>query len=186
MTIEPEPNASDAKPEGSLPGLLSKAKHELERFAVMTAYLWAMFLLFKVHTIVVLAQHNISYTSAGLDLVKALVLAKVMLVADSLRMGVRFRRGPLIVPILGRSVLFAILFFVVDILEKVLEGAFHHQSVAESLPTYGGGLVGAMLSGIIVSFALGPFFAFEEIDVRLGEGKLGAMLFGLEETPRRE
>ena len=53
----------------------------------MFADLWAMFLLFQIHQYVVLAQHHIPFTQFGVGLLNALVLAKVMLVADDLRLG---------------------------------------------------------------------------------------------------
>ena len=71
----------------SKPGLKARALHEFGRFATMFAYLWAMFALFQVHQYVVLAQHQIPFTQFGVGLVNALVLAKVMLVADDLRLG---------------------------------------------------------------------------------------------------
>lgn len=46
-----------------------------------------MFALFQAHQYVVLAQHQIPFTQFGVGLVNALVLAKVMLVADDLRLG---------------------------------------------------------------------------------------------------
>ena len=108
---------TDAKPS-----LKARALHEFARFATMFAYLWAMFLLFQIHQYVVLAQHQIPFTQFGVGLVNALVLAKVMLVADDLRLGEWRGRRPLIYPVLLRSVLFAIVFIVFDVIEKVVIG----------------------------------------------------------------
>ena len=151
---------------------------EARRFAQMFAYLFAMFVLFRLHEYVVLAKHQISFTGWGFALVNALVLAKVMLVADDLRLGAWRGRGAPIYWMLLRSILFAIVFFVFDIAEKVLVGAFHGSSIAESLPTYGGGgLMGTVLVGIIVSVALIPFFAIEEISRAMGPGEFAKLLF---------
>ena len=67
--------------------LKARALHEFASFATMFAYLWVMFLLFQIHQYVVLAQQQIPFTRYGIGLVNALVLAKVMLVADDLRLG---------------------------------------------------------------------------------------------------
>ena len=67
--------------------LKARALHEFTSFATMFAYLWVMFLLFQTHQYVVLAQQQIPFTRYGIGLVNALVLAKVMLVADDLRLG---------------------------------------------------------------------------------------------------
>jgi hypothetical protein len=79
----------------SKPNLKARALHEFARFATMFAYLWAMFLLFQIHQYVVLAQHHIPFTQFGVGFLNALVLGKVMLVADDLRLGEWRARRPL-------------------------------------------------------------------------------------------
>jgi hypothetical protein len=71
----------------SKPNLKARTLHEIARFATMFAYLWAMFLLFQIHLYVVLPQHHIPFTQFGVGFLNALVLAKVMLVADDSRLG---------------------------------------------------------------------------------------------------
>jgi hypothetical protein len=53
----------------------------------MFAYLFLIFVLFQLREYQVLAEKGIPYTSFGISLIKALVLGKVMLVADGLRLG---------------------------------------------------------------------------------------------------
>jgi hypothetical protein len=160
------------------PGLKDRIQREAVRFARMFAYLLAMFALFQLHEYIVLAKQHISYSRWGFALINALVLAKVMLVADDMELGAGSGfRAPIYV-ILSRSVLFAGVFFVFDILEKVLVGAFHGRSITESLPTFGsGGVLGTVLVGIIVSVALIPFFAVVEISRAMGPGELARLLF---------
>lgn len=160
--------------------LKQRARHELWRFAVIFAYLWAMFILFQIHEYVVLAQHGIPVEKLGTGFINALIFAKVILVADNLPANAWLRTKPLIVPIMTRSVTFAVLLIVVDSIEKVLLGLIHHKSVDASLPSYGeGGLAGVILVAVMMGYALAPFFAFEEIDRVIGSGRLGAMLFGV-------
>ena len=73
---------TDAKP-----GLKAKALREFRRFATMFAYLWVMFFLLQLHQYVILAQRDIPFEQYGVGLINALVLAKVMLVAEDLRLG---------------------------------------------------------------------------------------------------
>ena len=164
----------------SKPNLKARALHEFARFATMFAYLWAMFLLFQIHQYVVLAQHQLPFTQFGVGLVNALVLAKVMLVADDLRLGEweGGRRRPLIYPVLTRSILFAIVFIVFDIIEKMLIGVFHGKAVAESIETPGGGgVLGAILVAIIIAISLVPFFAFVELSRLMDPGELTRIFF---------
>jgi hypothetical protein len=77
----------------------------------------------------------------GVGLVNALVLAKVMLVADDLRLGEwrgrQQRQQPLIYPVVLRSILFAVVFIVFDIIEKMLIGVFQGKAVTQTIETPG-------------------------------------------------
>jgi hypothetical protein len=167
--------------------LKAVARHEFLRFLVLFLYLWAMFLLFELHQYVVLSTYKIPVESWSIGFFNALVLAKVMVVADEVRFKTFLRDRPLFIAIVGRSIVFAILFIAVDVLEKVLLGYFHGQALAESVPTYGGGgLAGRMVVGMIIAISLIPYFAFREIDIKLGKGRLSEILFGLRAAPNND
>lgn len=159
------------------------ARRELVRFLVIFAYLWAIFLLFQIHQYVILAEHQIRYENWGFGLINALVLAKVMVIAEEFHFNAWLRTKPLISAAIARSIGFAVLFVLVDILEKILVAAFKGHSMTQSLPTYGsGGLAGQLLVGIMLAFALLPFFAYEELNA-VQEGRLTRMLFGVGHRP---
>jgi hypothetical protein len=160
-----------------LDAVRERARHEVVRFGVLFLYLWMMFLLFQVHQYVILADHAIPFQNWGFGFVNALLLAKVMIVADDLQFGAWFRSKPLIIPILVRSIAFAVLFIAIETLEKVLLGLYHGIPIDQAVPTFGGGgLKGSLLVGIITAFALLPFFAFDEIDRVFGRGTLRDLL----------
>jgi hypothetical protein len=161
-----------------------RARHEAIRFVVLFLYLWIMFMLFQVHQYVILAEHAIPFQNWGFGFVNALLLAKVMIVADDLRFGDWFRSKPLLVPIIVRSIAFAVLFIVIETLEKVLLGVYHGVPASDAVPTFGGGgFKGSFLVGIITAFALLPFFAFDEIERVLGRGTLRDLLVKARTTP---
>jgi hypothetical protein len=164
---------TDAKP-----GLKAKALHEFTRFATMFAYLWVMFFLLQLHQYVILAQRHIPFEQYGVGLINALVLAKVMLVADDLRLGEWRGQRPLIYPVLLRSILFAVVFIIFDIIEKMVIGVLHGKAVADSVETFGnGGILGAILVAIIVAIALIPFFGFVELSRLMDRGELARIFF---------
>ena len=166
---------TDAKPS-----LKAKALHEFARFATMFAYLWVMFFLLQLHQYVILAQRHIPFEQYGVGFINALVLAKVMLVADDLRLGEwrGRRRLPLIYPVLVRSALFAVVFIVFDVIEKMLLGVLRGKSLGDSIESFGGGgLLGGLLVAIIVALSLVPFFAFVEVSRLMEPGELARILF---------
>jgi hypothetical protein len=70
------------------------------------------------------------------------------------------------------------LLIVMTIIEEIVVGLFHHQSIAASL----GGLFGLRLEEtlagyLIMLLVLIPFFAFRVLSDTLGEGRLERMFF---------
>lgn len=147
--------------------------HNFREFMAMFLYLWLLFALFTYHKAIVLAQHHIDYQPFGVAFINAFILAKVMLVAEDLRVGTRFRRNAPIFPILHKSVLFAIIFICFNLAESVVTGLWKGETIAESIPRVGGGSLGeTVIAGLIITVALMPFFAFRELSRVMGKGAL--------------
>lgn len=156
----------------------ARAIHELGEFAVMFFYLLVPLSLFVFHRAMVLKERGIDYQFGGLAMINALVLAKVMLVAEELGLGTRWRSRPLIWPILDKSISFAAILLIVHEAEEGLKGVIHGKGFIESLPSMGGGgLVGLLLVDLNVAIALVPFFAYRELGRVMGPGRLEALLF---------
>jgi hypothetical protein len=167
-------------PDTGKPTLRQKAAQEMRRFLVMAAYLWVLFALFSLHQTIVLAQHGINYREQGFAIVNALMLAKVMLVAESFHVGRRFENRPLVYPILYQSIEFAILFICFHIAEHLAVGWWEGKTIAASFPEIGGGsLKGIASVGVILFVTLIPFFAFKEVGRIVGGRELQALMFGL-------
>ena len=81
----------DHRPMETKRTLKEKIFQEFKEVVPMFLYLWLLFALFTYHEAIVLARHNISYAPFGLGFINAFVFAKVMLVAEKLRIGTRFR-----------------------------------------------------------------------------------------------
>lgn len=153
-----------------------RAIHEAKRFLGMFLYLWVLFGLFVLHESIILAQHDIDFTAYGLAITNALILAKVMLVAEDLNIARGFEDKPLIYPVLYKSIVFAIVFMIFHLAEEVLVGLWRGKTAPESIPAIGGGSPKGILSvALIVSFALIPYFAFRELGRAIGEGELRAL-----------
>ena len=64
------------------PGLKAKLYDELRKFLMIFAYLWLVFFVFLVHEWVILADNHIGFRFYGLAVINALVLSKIMLIAE--------------------------------------------------------------------------------------------------------
>jgi hypothetical protein len=158
--------------------LADRGVDEFRRFLIMFLYLWAAFGLFVLNEAVILRRTDVSFLSQGFALINAAILAKVMLVAEALKLGRRFDHLPLIYPIAYKSALFAATFIVFHGLEEIVIALFAGRPVAASIPAIGGVTwTGVIFVWAIMTVSLLPFFALREIGRLLGERRLWALMF---------
>jgi hypothetical protein len=155
-----------------------RAKDQIKNFTLMFLYLWVVFGMLAIHESIILAQHHINFVLHGLAAINALVFAKVMLVAEDLRLGHRLDDQPLIYSILFKSLLFGIALICFHILEHVLIAMWHGKPIAETIAEIGVNQLGGVVSlGIIATVALVPFFILREISRVIGEDNFWALFF---------
>jgi hypothetical protein len=158
--------------------LKERVVDSIKTFVQMFLYLWLVFGLLAIHQSIILSQYQIDYRSHGLAFLNALVFAKVMLVAEDLRLGDRFSDKPLIYPVLFKSLLFAIALICFHIVEHILIGMWHGHSVAETLSEIGANRLRGILSySVIATVALIPFFILREISRTIGSNRFWSLFF---------
>ncbi len=157
--------------QGTTLSLKQKALEEVRRMLVITAYLWVLFSVFELHRLGVLRAQHLPYSyRVGFSLINALVLAKVVLIADALHAGKRSAGATMLAAVILKSGIFAMILICFNIVEDVLVGLFHGKTLAESLPAgAGGGLEGQLIVGVMIFVVLIPFFAFAELRRAIGE-----------------
>jgi hypothetical protein len=177
---EHDQSADSARAGGARRNALRhRAVEEARRFLVMFLYIWLWFALFQVYQRMLLRESGIGAASQGFALFNALVLAKVMLVAEDLKIGRWWRSRPLIYPILTESLAFSVVFILFHIVEHVVVGVISGETVRASVPVIGGGGLAGLCSVAMLYFvALIPFFAFRNVGREIGERRLNRMLFG--------
>ncbi len=162
--------------------LKQKAIVEAKEFSVIVGYLWILFSLFTLHTWMILREHNLAATlgfKVGVNLINAVMLGKVILVAQAFGLGEHLRNRPLIYLVVYKSAVFSVILVCFHIVEEMLVGMFHGKTIAQSIPKMGGGgLEGILLIGVIIFIVLIPFFALGEIGRVVGEGELKSLIFG--------
>jgi hypothetical protein len=158
--------------------LKEKAKEEFRKFWAIAIYLALMFSAFISCRRLILAESGVTYLHYGAAVIQALILAKVILIGQALRLGRRFEDEPLIVSVLFKSVVFGIFVALFSVLEHVVEGLIHRETwgtIAHSLVSQGRNEILARTLVMLVTFV--PFFAFLETDRVLGEGQLLSLFF---------
>lgn len=158
--------------------LKQRAFEELKVYWVITLYLWLFLGCFTVYRRLVLAETGVTYVHYGVALIEAMVIAKVMLIGRIFGFSRRFEDQPLIVPVLYKSVFFALLVVGFAVVEHLVEGWIHERGLLDGLQQIaaeGAYEIGARMLTLTVAFV--PFFAFSELGRVLGMGKLAGLFF---------
>ena len=158
--------------------LKEKIIHEMREMLLIFVYLALFFCSFTTYRMLVSHELGISYFHYGFALVKALVLAKVILLGQYVRFVRILDDRPLIFPTLYKVFWFSLFTLAFEVLEQVIGGFLHGKDLAavyrEIISTGRDELLSRTL---VVLFAFVPFFAFTEIGRVLGEGRLSALFF---------
>src|SRR5215472_7805131 len=74
--------------------LAHRIYHQVTQFLLIAVYLFVVFLILALHESVVAAKNHLEYHFYGFAIINALILRKVMLVADELHFANWFRNSP--------------------------------------------------------------------------------------------
>ena len=169
-------NVANAPSGTAKRSLKERALGELEKYAVITVYLWLLFALFSLHRQLV-QGHGVSVWHQGFAIVNALIFGKVMLIGEVLEVGKVLERRALVWVVFGKSLIFAILLLAFHIVEEAIRAWFVGQSLSASFNDFGGSLPGLVTAAAIFFVALIPFFALQEAARVLGSGALWDLFF---------
>jgi len=159
-------------------GWKQKLAHEMLEYWINFSYLAFFFAAFIWYRRLILAEYRITYLHYGMAIFEALILAKVILIGDALRLGRRFEDKPLIFPALYKAFVFSLFVGLFAILEHVIGGSIHGKVVAGGFrEIISEGKDELLARCLLTFFAFIPFFAFKELGRVMGNGKLGALFF---------
>ena len=141
---------------GAKKSLKERAVRELERYAIITVYLWLLFALFSLHKQLV-QGHGISFWLQGFAFVNALIFGKVMLIGQALEVGKGLERRALAWVVLGKSLIFAILLLAFHIAEEAIRAWFVGQPLSAGFADFGGSLPALVTYATIFFCRVDPF-----------------------------
>ena len=156
--------------------LKQKLFHEFTEYLINVIYMTIFFGVVILYRRLVLAEHGIFLNDYFMGLIKALVIAKVVMIGAFLRISRKYENKPLIIPTIYKALLFTIWVMLFDLIEVFVGGFIHNPVLADvvnelnervSAVWFGGALV------IFVSFM--PFFAMKEVSRVIGSKKFRGM-----------
>jgi hypothetical protein len=158
--------------------LREKAGQELTEFLILMAYLYVCFAAVLYFKAAVLQAQGTIYAHLGVAIIKAALCAKFMLLGRVFHVGERFKDVPLIVPTLHKSVVFLLLLAVLTVIEEVVVGAIHGETVVHSISAIGGGTLNQLAATTLIIFLiLVPYFAFRSLGEIVGDKTLVRLFF---------
>ena len=90
----------------------------------------------------------------------------------------RLKDHPLILPTLYKAIVFTIFVGIFGVVESTMIGLLHGKGIAGGFEEFMSAGKDELLARCMIMFvAFIPFFAFEELERVLGEGKLGKLFF---------
>ena len=167
------------------PGLKGKLVQEVKKLLAIFLYLALFFCAFTFYRQLLMKEMGLSYFHYGFALIKALVLAKVILLGQYVRCARVFDDRPLIVPTLYKVILFSLFALAFEVLEHVIGGFLHGKDLRggfQEMMSEGWAELLARTLVMLVAFV--PLFAFTETARVLGEGKLRELF--LQKRPLKE
>jgi hypothetical protein len=153
---------------------------ELKSFTYLASYLFICFVIILYFKFALLEEQGVVFAPFGFAAVKALIVAKFMLIGRSLERKVSERRYPLIVPTLRSAVFMMVLLIILMAAEEILVGLYHGRSVSESLLELGGNTVHERIATVTIQLLIMlPLFAFLELGKVVGHDRLKTAFFRL-------
>jgi hypothetical protein len=165
-------------PTTSTASLGQKVASEFREMAALALYLYICLGAVLLLKSAILRDVGVSFAIWGIAAIKALLLAKFMLVGRALKLGVRFRNQPLIWPTLYHAMTFLILLLILTTVEEIIVGVIHHRPLTESLAHVVGPSIfeGAAVC-LVLFLVLVPYSAFVCLADVLGERETLRLFF---------
>jgi hypothetical protein len=159
-------------------GLKHKLILEIKAYWINVLYLTILFAVFTSYRRLILANYDIGYSHWGISLIKALVLAKVIMVGSIFHFGRSLENKPLIFPTLYKSVMFTLWVAFFALVESAIRGFLHGKGLAGALDhLLSEGTHEFYSKCLLVFVGFIPFFAFKELGRVLGKGKIWEWFF---------
>ena len=144
----------------------------------LALYLYICLLAVVLLKSAVLREVGVDSVIWGTAAIKALLLAKFMLIGRELKLGKRFRDRALIWPILFHALIFLAFLLVLTAIEEILVGAIHGRPLSQSLAHVVGPTVFEGAAVCLVFFLiLIPYSAFDCLQDVLGERETLRLFF---------
>jgi hypothetical protein len=150
---------------------------EFTEYLVNFVYMSLIFSAIILYRRLVLASHGIYLDDYFMGVIKAFVIAKVVMIGAFLSISRKFEHKPLFIPILYKAFLFTIMVMLFDMVEEFLKAIIHSHDFLIAVGELQARISAVWLSAsLLIFFIFIPFFAIKELIRVLGKDSVKAML----------
>jgi hypothetical protein len=158
--------------------LRHRAISEVKLLVALSVYLYVCLGAVELYKTAVLSEVGIAYTFWGVAVVKAVVLAKFMMLGRMLKVGQRYRNRPLIWPTLYHALIYLVVLLLLTTAEELVVGFIHGRAVVASLDNVvGSSFFQGFAVCLLMFLVLVPYSAFTCLGNVVGEGELARLFF---------
>lgn len=156
--------------------------HEFKELGIISLYLYIPLGALILLKAALLRDQGIAFSPWGIAIIKALVLAKFMLLGDVIKIG-GATASPLVWPTLQKALTLLVVLIILTVIEEAVVGLFHHKAIAASLGELFGPRLEETIAGYVIMLViLIPYCAFRVLGEVLGEDRLSRMFFVSQEA----
>ena len=170
----------------SKPTLKSRVVAELERYALISLYLFICFGVILIYEASQSAVKEVTLLTAGIALGKALVMGKFILIGEALEPGTRISAPTLLHRVAWRTLGMLVVLTVFKILEELIIGMVHSRGIHELVTELQAQSWLTLLAPVLLMLLiLIPMMTAMELDRALGKEGLKGLLRGASESGSR-
>jgi len=152
--------------------------HEFTEYWINVIYMALFFGAVVLYRNLVLAQHGIFLEDYFAGVLKALVIAKVVMIGAFLRISRKYEHKPLIIPTIYKSILFTLWVMLFDIVEVYIRIFIKTPDFADAFSELKHHINPAWLgAALVICISFLPFFAMKELSRVMGAKKFRGLFF---------
>lgn len=159
--------------------LLERGKHELRCYMIVSGYIWAVLTVLKMHEWVLSGTYGFSVVSQGWTIVTALILGKVVLIAEMLHAGSRLSRRLPSFTVIVKSCAVALALLLFHVLEHLAVAWWQGEDILHAFGEMNGTLWLSLIKTAMVAVAFLPYFMIKQVEQKTGQSDLLLLSIGL-------
>lgn len=159
--------------------LKQKVVHEINEYLINVVFLSLFFGAFATARRLTLEQYDIYLNDTFIGIIKAVIIAKVIMMGAFLKLSRNFENKPLIIPILYKTIFFVIFVIIFDFIEAYIHAYIDLHQLSAALNEVMKHHFNKMWLGglIMVSVSFLPFFALKELSRTMGPQVFRSMFY---------